>query len=114
MTNTARGEATVEFKGENLTLKLTMNAMCIFETETGNPIGAALDEFSTWATNPARVNMTKFRLLFWALMLDARPESTVEDAGEVIAAFPTDCMAFMAEAIMVAMPNHDRSADQGK
>ncbi|PHS21740.1 MAG: hypothetical protein COA84_15105 [Robiginitomaculum sp.] len=96
MANPVRGEVEAEFRGKKITLKLTMNAMCALEDKTGRALGEVLEDFEAMATDPKRMVFKDFRVLFWAAMIEALPDATVEDAGEL--------MSTMDESWMLVLP----------
>jgi hypothetical protein len=110
MANKVRGEIAADFEGGKINLILSTNAICELEDAANRPITALLDEVG----DPARVRMKTVRLLFWALMLDERPDATVADAGRLIDGLRGNHDRIMTDAILAAFPDAQEGAAPGK
>lgn len=108
MENPVRGEKEVEFQGNKIVLKLTMNSICKLEASTERSFGMILSGLETW-DDVSNISMSELRLLFWALMLDALPDASLEDAGDVIALMGGDYLGFILEATQAAFPKADNT-----
>ncbi|GAB5431213.1 MAG: hypothetical protein EpisKO_05830 [Epibacterium sp.] len=102
MANKVRGQVAADFEGEKINLLLSTNAICELEDAADQPIDEFLEAKFGEGRKP---RMKDLRLLFWALMLGARPDATLEDAGTLIDGLRGDHQRIMAEAISAAFPD---------
>lgn len=107
MANKQRGQVGVTVNGEKLNLLLSTNSICELEDQAGRQINDILDELS----DPSRVRFKTVRLIFWALMLDARPDATLADAGRLIDGLRGQTDRILADAISAAFPDASGAAD---
>lgn len=108
MANKVRGEIAAEFNGAPIKLALTTNAICELEDRADRSINDVLAEIG----DPKRARMKTIRLLFWALMLEAKPDATERDAGALIDGMAGDHDRIMTAAIVAAFP--DAEDEPGK
>jgi len=101
MANKVRGQIAAPFEGGKINLMLSTNSICELEDAANRPITDLLDELN----DPKRAKMKTVRLLFWAMMLDERPEATLADAGRLIDGVRGDHDRIMMDAILAAFPD---------
>lgn len=106
MANKVRGQIAADFDGGKINLKLSTNAICELEDAANRPITDLLDEIS----DPQRRRMKSIRLLFWAMMLDERPDATVADASALIDGLRGNVDGVMAAAVNAAFPDPEETA----
>ena len=105
MANRFLGEATVEHDGRQYTLRCDWNAMCEFEDVTGEP--SALAVFERFETGSVSVNT--MRAMMYAFMRRHHPETTLQDAGDLLSAN----IDALSEVILAASPTADEAAGLG-
>lgn len=66
-------EKYIEIAGEGLRMRYTVNSLCAVEERAGRPLDELLDR-----------QFSAARLLLWGGLIEARPEMTVCQAGELI------------------------------
>ena len=129
MANEARGEIAAEMNGKPFNLILSANAICALEHEEkrrayaearefGIPfdqvrprtITGILDEIS----DPGRLQFSTVRLLFWAMMLEQKPDATFEEAGDLISGLQGRHDRIMTDAILAAFPDAQEGGGSGK
>lgn len=110
MANKARGQISADFNGEKVNLILSTNAICELEDAADRSINDILDEIG----NPKRVRMKTVRLMFWAMMLDEKPDATVQDASKLIDGLRGQQERIMTEAVLAAFPDAAEDAAPGK
>lgn len=110
MANKVRGQISADFDGGKINLILSTNAICELEDAAHKPITEILDELN----DPKRARMKTVRLMFWAMMLDEKPEATLADAGRLIDAVRGDHDRIMTDAILAAFPDPAEDDAPGK
>ena len=108
MANKERGEIAVEFDGESINLILSTNAICELEDAADCSITDILDKVGE---KDKRARFKFVRWLFWAMMLDARPNATVADAGKLIDSLRGKHDQVMVAAIIAAFPEANAGGD---
>ena len=108
MANKVRGQIPADFDGGKINLLLSTNAICELEDAAEKPITALLDELN----DPSRLRMKTVRLLFWAMMLDEKPDATIADAGRLIDGVRGDHDRIMTQAILAAFPDATEGAPE--
>ncbi|MDD6882697.1 MAG: hypothetical protein PUD50_03220 [Eubacteriales bacterium] len=63
----------IELGGQEISLRYTVNAMCAVEDRAGGALERLTDR-----------QFTATRLLLWGGMLSERPDTTLQEAGEII------------------------------
>lgn len=101
MANKVRGQIAADFDGGKINLLLSTNAICELEEAANRPIGEILDEVG----DPKRVRLRTVRLVFWAMMLDEKPDATPADAGRLIDGLRGSHDRVMTDAILAAFPD---------
>lgn len=107
MANKVRGEIAADFEGGKINLMLSVNAICELEDATDRPITDLLDEIS----DPKRARMKTVRSMFWAMMLAAKPEATLKDAGALIDGLRGKHDRILTDAILAAFPEADEAGE---
>lgn len=102
MNNKNRGEKTVDFKGEKITLRLPINSICELEDKTGQAIGDFAKKLEG-----ASPRMTDLRLFAWAMMIDDRPDSTVQEAGDLVQTLGQEFGPLMQDMFASNFPDPD-------
>ncbi len=110
MANKVRGQIAAKFQGKKINLILSTNSICELEDEAGLPVDQFLEKFMP----PQKPRMKDLRLMFWALMLDERPDATISDAGKLIDELRGDHDAIMTQAILAAFPDAAKDDAPGK
>jgi len=82
MANKKRGRVSVPFKSKRINLVMDFNALCELEDHFGEDIAAIGERLSATASN-GNPSLKDMRAILWASMLNARPDATLADAGEV-------------------------------
>ena len=103
MANKARGQISADLDGKKMSLALSTNSICELEDAAGKPVTAILDELN----DPKGVRMKTVRLMFWALMLEEKPDATLADAGALIDGLRGKHDKIMTDAILAAFPEAD-------
>lgn len=80
MVNAKKGQVAATLDGKPVTLSLSFNALCELEDHFGEPVLGVLNRMG--ATDTPK--LTDLRAVFWAAMLEHRPESTQQDAGRLL------------------------------
>lgn len=101
MANKVRGQIAADFEGGKINLLLSTNAICELEDAADRSINELLDELNV----PNRARMKTVRLLFWAMMLDEKPDATIQDAGRLIDGVRGDHDRILTDAILAAFPD---------
>jgi len=104
MANRFKGEATVQANGSTYTLRCDFNAMCSFEEETGED---ALEIFEKFETGDVKLKF--MRAMMWAFMQKHHPESTLEEAGDLLS---EDAESLM-KVIQASSPTADEAGQLG-
>ena len=81
MANRFLGEATVDVDGRLYTLRCDFNAMAAFETETGENALAVFERFET-----GKVSCTHMIAMMWAFLRKHHPDTSIQDAGDILSA----------------------------
>lgn len=113
MANKKRGETDIEFEGERLTLKLTTNSICDLEEATGLGVIKVMAKLQSGVEMQVR----DIRIILWALMLDAKPDATLEEAGRAADAFKgglKGVIAFVRDASLASFEDQSKDAAPGK
>lgn len=98
-----RGAVTFEAGGKSYRLRLTTNALCSLEEQTGKSVEGLLDDLSV----PGR-KVTTFRLLFRAALGDV----TLDAAGELIDELGAgEADRLFTEVLRLTFPPRDASAE---
>lgn len=128
MANEARGEIAAEFEGKPFKLVLTANAICSLEHEEkrraytqAREFGLPLDQVRprkinrilTDLSNPDELEFSDVRMMFWAMMLEQKPDATLEDAGRLIAGLSGEFDRIMNDAILAAFPDAPDGDQEG-
>lgn len=98
MVNAVKGEVTLQFDGAAYRIKLDFNAFAEFEAEIGGDANAM-----QMLQNPAGLNATKTRALFWAGLKQCHPDMTKELAGQILSAN----LDKLGDAMATAFPDAD-------
>lgn len=101
MTNAVRGTLSVDFEGRPLRLSLTTNSMCELEALDGRPILEIVGELENFQS----ARMATMRKMFWAFMLDDRPDATIQDASALMDALRGRTHDVIVSAISAAFPD---------
>jgi len=104
MANRFMGEATVQANGSTYTLRCDFNAMCSFEDQTGED---ALEVFGKFETG--KVSVKHMRAMMWAFMIKHHPESTLEEAGELL----SDNVDALMDVIQASSPTDEEAGQLG-
>jgi len=101
--NKERGEVSIDVDGKRYIFRLTVNAICEIETETGKPFEAAARELQSG-------QMRTVRLFVWAALRHQHPDLTLEQAGDIMtSAGLQDVLAPLVEAIHLAFPSQAKA-----
>lgn len=101
--NKHRGEVELKAGDKTYVLRYTTNALVRLEDELGKPATVLGDSFR------------EARALFWAGLLHAHPEITVEQAGEIMDEVGlTEAVQKAGEALRLAFPNAVKQVNPGK
>lgn len=84
MANPDRGEVDVGIRDEVVVLRYTTNSMRHLENVLGMTLGQIVGQMAAARENPGSLPIGTVQCLFWAALLDKRPEITLEDAGELM------------------------------
>lgn len=79
MANKFRGEVSVPFNGKSLTLVMDYNAMADFEDLTGKNSITTFEKAET-----GEASISDMRAILFCAMRRHHPESTLEDAGDLL------------------------------
>ena len=109
MANKVRGQIPANFDGGKINLLLHVNSICELEDAADRPITDILDELN----DPKRARMKTVRLMFWAMMLQDKPDATVADAGQLIQELRGDHDKIMTDAILAAFPQAPDASGDG-
>lgn len=109
MANKLRGEIKAELDGQEIILRLTTNAICEIEDADGRPINEIMTEISDIET----MRMGTVRRMFWGMMLDAKPDATIQDAGALIDALRGRHTEVLHDAVKAAFPAANRGDASG-
>jgi len=93
MANRFLGEATVEVDGRRYTLRCDLNAFAAFETETGENALAVIGRFEA-----GEVKVKHMIAMMWSFLRRHHPETTIEDAGDILSADVDSLMAVINAA----------------
>lgn len=99
------GEITVSVDGKEIVLRADLNAMCIFQEETGFDALSAMEELES-----GNVDFLKMRSLTRACMVRHQPDATVQDAGDVI----SSDLDVLARLFAAASPSEGEVEGLGK
>lgn len=128
MANEQRGEIAAEFEGKPFKLVLTANAICSLEHEEkrrahaeAREFGKPLDQVKPRKLNgiladlsdPDEVEFSDVRMMFWAMMLEQKPDATLDDAGRLISGLSGRFDQVMNDAILAAFPDAQDGAPEG-
>jgi len=108
MANKVRGQFAAKFNGGTINLQLHVNSICELEDAADRPITDILEEFD----DGKKPRMTTVRLLFWAMMLEEKPDATIKDAGQLIQDMRGNHDEIMHAAIIAAFPEPSDEDDQ--
>jgi hypothetical protein len=126
MSNHERGQIAADFEGGRINLILSTNAMCCVEAEEkrrayleAHDLKIPLD-----LVKPRKIaaivgdlglgvdaSIADVRLIFWGMMLDAKPDATDQDAGRLIDGLRGKHDRVMIDAISAAFPDVDEDPD---
>jgi hypothetical protein len=128
MANNERGQIAADFEGKRINLMLSTNAMCSVEAEEKRrayleahdlkipldlvkprKIGGIVEALGLGAD----AAMADVRLIFWGMMLDAKPDATDADAGRLIDSLRGKHDQVMIDAINCAFPDPGEDDDEG-
>jgi hypothetical protein len=109
MANKVRGQIPANLDGGKINLLLHVNSICELEDAADRPITDILDELN----DPKRARMKTVRLMFWAMMLQDKPDATIEDAGRLIQDMRGNHDQVMTDAILAAFPDASDAAGEG-
>lgn len=104
MANRFMGEATVQANGSTYTLRCDFNAMCLFEDQTGEDALTVFGQFET-----GKVSVKHMRAMMWAFMNKHQPDSTLEDAGELL----SENVDALMDVIQASSPTSDEAGSLG-
>lgn len=96
MVNKHKGEVALEYDGATYRMRLDFNALAEFEGIVGGDANAL-----SMLQNPADLNASKTRALFWAGLKQCHPEIQIETAGAILSAN----LDKMSEAMGAAFPD---------
>lgn len=108
MANNVRGQIAADFNGGKINLQLHVNSICELEDAADRPITEILEEFD----EGKKPRMKTVRLLFWAMMLEEKPDATLQDAGQLIQDMRGNHDEIMTAAIVAAFPEASAEDDQ--
>jgi hypothetical protein len=115
MANKHRGEVALEADGKTFKIAFSINAMCELEDLLNRSIVEVMTELEGARENFARLRIKTVRAIVWASLRDHHPESTMEDAGDIVTAAGVPAvMAKIAEAIILAFPPQSAGSAEGK
>lgn len=84
MGNSYRGEHTLWVEGKPVILKLSINALCEFESVTGGvPATESLSNLTS-SVAAGNVNLSLLRALLWASLSSENQKATLQDAEMII------------------------------
>lgn len=101
MSNPHRGEVSFDDQGKNLVISYSTNAMCTLEEafEMSTP------EIGELLSNTKSFRMTHLRRMFWVGLLDHQPQTTLDEAGQILSRQqPGDTMSLVTRAYQLAFP----------
>lgn len=107
MANKVRGEIAADFEGKRVKLILHTNSICEIEEKTG----VSIIEFVERLQVP-KPKMSDTRLMFWAMLLEEKPDASLRDAGAVIEGLRGRQDEVISNAILAAFP--DANTGSGK
>ncbi len=126
MANHERGQIAADFEGKRINLILSTNAMCCVEAEEKRRVYLEAHDLKIPLdlVKPRKIagivgdlglgaeaSIADVRLIFWGMMLDAKPDATDEDAGRLIDSLRGAHDQVMVDAINAAFP--DAAEDDG-
>lgn len=106
MANKVRGEIAADFEGGKINLILSTNAICELEDAADLSIMEFLDLLKL-----PKPRMKTMRLMFWAMMLNERPQATIADAGKVIDGLRGKHEQVMTAAVVAAFPEANKGGE---
>lgn len=101
MANKIKGEVALQHDGATYRMRLDFNALAEFEAEIGGDANAVLI-----LQNPAGLNATRTRALFWAGLKQCHPDITKEMAGQILSSNLDRLGDAMASAFPDAEPGN--------
>jgi hypothetical protein len=121
MANEYRGQIEVDFAGQPFVLQLSANSICALEYAEkkrafaeARDFGLPLDQVKPRKINQILgaidgddVEFSDVRRLFWALMLESKPDATEADAGNLITGLGGNFNQVIEQAILAAFPEAD-------
>ncbi|MEQ3678967.1 hypothetical protein [Pseudophaeobacter sp.] len=130
MTNEVRGQIPAVFDGGRINLVLSTGAMCSLEAEEKRRAWAEVREFGKppdlvkprklakiiedLGGEPTEISMSDVCMVFWAMMLEERPDATLADAQRLIDGLRGNHDQIMSDAILAAFPDPKEGAEPGK
>lgn len=101
MANKIKGEVALHHEGATYGMRLDFNALAEFEAMIGGDANAM-----QVLQNPAGLNATKTRALFWAGLKQCHPDMTQELAGKILSANLDKLSEAMGSAFPDAEPGN--------
>ena len=102
MANPHKGQVALNVDGREYTLSFSINALCELEDALGESVNAIAAQMG----DGSKVRLKTIRTLVWAALRDHHPETSVEDAGEIIGAAGVPAtMEAIGEAFAKAFPD---------
>lgn len=84
MANPDKGEVDLKVDDTALVLRFTTNSMRHLENVLGTTLSAIVGQMMESRENPGSLPIGTVQALFWAALLDKRPKTTLEEAGELM------------------------------
>ncbi|WP_118138795.1 hypothetical protein, partial [Oceanicella sp. SM1341] len=79
MANRLLGETEITVDGRTLRLVMDFNALCAFEEATGRNAVTSIDAFQS-----GDLTMRELRAFMWAALQRHHPETSLQDAGDLL------------------------------
>lgn len=105
MANPHKGEVEFEVDGFRHVLSFSANALCELEVALGRDIDSVIESMRT-----GKIKLADMRVMFWAALLDCRPEATMDDAKAILRTLPPAEMGrLVGQAFLLSMPAVEES-----
>lgn len=101
------------FRGDELTLFYSIDAMCAYEEETGKPFSGVQEFFSE--EGASRFYIRLYRALIWAGLLHHHPKMKLRDVTTILEACQEDdaLSTELATAVITAISGAQPKKDKG-
>lgn len=116
MANPHKGPVEFEAGSDRYVLSYSFNALAEMEAALDRPLDEIMAMLLPSAGDQVKSpRLTDLRVMFWAGLLDHRPETTIEDAKRILSHMaPLDVGRLIGEAYARAMPQAETSGDDSR